>query len=76
MLYKLVMDVNIFEEEGNLVVYVVNGLVIIEDFLWDRFDFVLEYDLSGDMKWEEFFCSIRLRVYISLKILVKVFLDK
>lgn len=75
-LFKSTMDVNTFEEEGNLAVYVVNGLAITEDFPWDRFDFVLEYDLSGDMKREELSCSTRLRAHVSLKTLAKALLDK
>ena len=76
-LYKSAMEVNtIEEEEGNLTVYVVNGLAITEDFPWGRFDFVLEYDLSGEMKREELSRSTRLRAHISLKTLAKTLLDK
>ena len=75
-LYKSAMEVNTIEEEGNLAVYVVNGLAITEDFPWGTFDFVLEYDLSGGMKREELSRSTRLRAHISLKTLAKALLDK
>jgi len=76
-LYKSAMDVNsIGAEEGNLTVYVVNGLAITEDFPWGRFDFVLEYDLSGEMNREELSRSTRLKAHISLKTLAKTLLDK
>lgn len=75
-LYKSAMEVNTIEEEGNLAVYVVNGLAITEDFPWGRFDFVLEYDLSGDMKREELSRSTRLRAHVSLKTLAKALPDK
>ena len=75
-LYKSAMEVNTIEEEGNLAVYVVNGLAITEDFPWGSFDFVLEYDLSGEMKREELSRSTRLRAHISLKTLAKPLLDK
>ena len=74
-LYKSAMGVNTVEE-GNLPVYVVNGLAITEDFPWGRFDFVLEYDLSGEMKREELSCSTILRAHISLKTIAKALLDK
>jgi len=63
-------------EEGNLTVYVVNGLAITEDFPWGRFDFVLEYDLTGEMNREELSRSTRLRAHIILETLVKTLLDK
>lgn len=76
-LYKSAMKVNTIEEEGpNVAVYVVNGLAITEDFPWARFDLVLEYDLSGEMKREELSRSTRLRAHISLKTLAKALLDK
>ena len=67
---------NTIEEEGNLAVYVVNGLAITEDFPWDRFDYVLEYDPSGEMKREELSHSTRLRAHISLKTIAKAILVK
>lgn len=75
-LYKSAMEVNAIEEEGNFAVFVVNGLAITEDFPWGKFDFVLEYDLSGDMRREELSRSTRLRAHISLKTLAKVLQDK
>ena len=76
-LYKSAMQVDTIEEEqGNLAVYVVNGLAITEDFPWDRFDFLLEYDPSGDMKRDELSRSTRLRAHINLKTLAKALLDK
>ena len=75
-LYKSAMGVNTVEEDGNLAVYVVNGLAITEDFPWGSFDFVLEYDLSGEMKREELSCSTRLRAHISLKTIAKALQDK
>lgn len=77
-LYKSAVEVNTIEEEGpNVAVYVVNGLAITEDFPWARFDLVLEYDLSGEMKREELSRSTRLRAHINLKtLLAKALLDK
>lgn len=75
-LYKSAMDVNTIEEEGTLAVYVVNGLAITEDFPWSRFDFVLDYDLSGEIKREELSRSSRLRAYISLKTIGKALLNE
>ena len=76
-LYKSAMQVDTIEEEqGNLAVYVVNGLAITEDFPWDRFDFLLEYDPSGHMKRDELSRSTRLRAHINLKTLARALLDK
>ena len=76
-LYQSATAVDAIEEgDGKLAVYVVNGLAITEDFPWSRFDFMLDYDLSGTMSREELSRSSALRAHVSLKTVAKALLDK
>lgn len=66
-------EINALEEEnGQLVIYVVNGLAASEDFPWASFDFVLDYNLSGTVTREELPRSTRLKSHIVLKTISKV----
>lgn len=76
MLYKTAIEMNTMEEEnGKLVVYVINGLAITEDFPWGRFDYVLDYDLSGSITREELSHSTRLKTRITLKTMAKALME-
>ena len=66
-------EINALEEEnGKLVIYVVNGLAASEDFPWASFDFVLDYNLSGTVTREELSRSTRLKSHVVLKTISKV----
>ncbi|XP_066015479.1 protein shortage in chiasmata 1 ortholog-like [Pocillopora verrucosa] len=60
------------EENGQLVIYVVNGLAASEDFPWASFDFVLDYNPSGTVTREELSRSTRLKSHVILKTISKV----
>lgn len=60
------------EENGQLVIYVVNGLAASEDFPWASFDFVLDYNPSATVTREELSRSTRLKSHVILKTISKV----
>ena len=60
------------EENGQMVIYVVNGLAASEDFPWASFDFVLDYNLSGTVTRVELSRSPRLKSHVILKTISKV----
>lgn len=63
------------EGEGKLAVYLVSALAIAEDFPWNSFDFVLDYDLNTMMQREELSSSSRLKEHITLKTVSKGLAD-
>lgn len=64
------------EENGQMVIYIVNGLATNEDFPWKRFDFVLDYDLTGTITREELSRSTILKSHITLKTMSKIPVEK
>lgn len=76
MLYKTAIEMNTMEEgNGKLIVYVINGLAITEDFPWGRFDYVLDYDLSRSITREELSHSTRIKTRIMLKTMAKALME-
>lgn len=68
------MDLNEFQGDVKLLVYLINVLYLDEDFFWDSFDFVLDYDLNVMNKREGIFCSVRLKDYVIFIMVLRVML--
>ena len=64
-LYKSVTDLNEFQGDVKLSVYLINALHLDEDFPWDSFDFVLDYDSNVMNKREGILRSARLKDYVT-----------
>ena len=72
MLYRSVDGVNSTDTDGKLDVYVVSALAINDDFPWQNFDFILEYDqIPKVTKKDIFSMNRRLKAYINLKAITK-----
>ena len=74
-LYKTAAEMKELENEGVLAVYLVSALAICEDFPWNSFDFVLDYDLNTTLQREELSRCSRLKEYITLKTVSKGLAD-
>ena len=74
--YKSATDLNEFQAEGMLAVYLISALDISEDFPWDSFDFVLDYDPTTSTEREKLSHSSRLKDYVRLRAVAKALLDE
>ena len=75
-LYKSTTDLNELQAKGMLAVYLIGALDIREDFAWDSFDFVLDYDPTTSIERETLSRSSRLKDYVRLRTVAKALLDE